>query len=243
MISKIAFVLVCAVAVLGFQNRDMLRMAVFGESIQFAPWPADDRFRMVEGAALSAAVDLMTVGLDRDAPVEIDVCMALPRTADDGVVQIAAFHDYYCPNCRDVLLALEDVAEADGVALTVFDWPIFGFASEQAARAAHAADQQGARTAFQARMLGTTFLPTERYLNDLSESLGLDPARFRSDMRAATADAEITETRALARNLGLRGTPSVIIGRTVIEGAVSEATLRAVIAAERAAGPPSHCAA
>ncbi|MEL6125971.1 MAG: thioredoxin domain-containing protein [Pseudomonadota bacterium] len=238
MTSKILFMLVCLAAVLGFQNRDFIRQSLFGPDLTFVAWPADDRFRMIEGAGLSAAVDLLTVGVDRPEPVAVDVCTTLPRDPSGETVQISAFHDYYCPNCREVLLALEDIAEADGVALTVFDWPIFGLASEQAARAAHAAGLQDARPAFQSRMLGTTFLPTERYLNDLSQSLGLDPAQFRSDMRAPSADAEIAATRALANTLGLRGTPSVIIGGTVIEGAVTEAKLRAVIAAERNVSPP-----
>jgi protein-disulfide isomerase len=87
------------------------------------------------------------------------------------------------------------------------------------------------------------FVPTPAFLDGLAGRLGVDPARMRADMESAEVAAEIAETRALARLFGLRGTPALVVGRTVVEGVIADATLEALIAIERAAGPPPGCAA
>jgi hypothetical protein len=115
--------------------------------------------------------------------------------------------------------------------------PLLGDASEAAARAALAADLQGAYPAFQARLLRATFQPTDAYLADLGVSLGLDVPRLLADARRGR--------RPPPRHLCPRGgdawhraTPALVVGRTLVSGAISDDRLDALIALERAEGSP-----
>jgi protein-disulfide isomerase len=52
---------------------------------------------------------------------------------------------------------------------------------------------------------------------------------------------EIATSQALAGIFRFRGTPGLVVGRTVINGAIDEAALDALIERERAEGPPPGC--
>jgi protein-disulfide isomerase len=59
--------------------------------------------------------------------------------------------------------------------------------------------------------------------------IGLDAARAERDMAGAEARATIEEGRQLAQALGINGTPSYVVGKDVIIGAVGVEKLRAAI--------------
>lgn len=173
------------------------------------------------------------------------LCTALfgqPRL-EDGIVPIAYFSDFNCPNCdviAETLLALE--AEAgSSVLLRQHEWPILGRGSEVFARAAIAAGMQSARRVISRRLQRTSFAPSEAYLREIAAAAGIDPARFLSDMNSAAVTKELETSAALVRRFGFPGTPALVVGRTVVVGAVRTATLKALIAAEREMGPPPGC--
>jgi protein-disulfide isomerase len=60
-------------------------------------------------------------------------------------------------------------------------------------------------------------------------------------MASPAVAARIAETRGLARLFGFPGTPSMVVGRTVVTGALDEGRLLALIAREREEGPPPAC--
>ncbi len=79
--------------------------------------------------------------------VRADLCAGLfGGSPPAGVVPIASFSDYNCPFCRvltEILSNLEERA-GGGVRITWHEWPRLGPTSVSAARAALAADMQGA---------------------------------------------------------------------------------------------------
>ena len=174
----------------------------------------------------------------------VNLCEALFGQAgfESGVVPIAFFSDYNCPNCELVsedLLAMK--AESGGIHLRRHEWPILGQSSETSARAAIAAGRQGARDAFNRRLQGTAFEPTEEYLKELARSAGIDPDRLLADMASDEVTRELHTSAALVQRLGFPGTPALVVGRTIAVGTMRKSTLRTLIEIERAEGPPPGC--
>lgn len=178
-------------------------------------------------------------------PKADDLCRALfgaaPLVAD--VVPIAYFTDYRCPYCRVLsrhLAKLEEERRPE-VRIAWHEWPILGKTSELAARAALAARRQGAYATFHERLMRTSFVPTPAYLRSISEQIGVDADRLLRDMSSAAVDRELAQTRALAAVFGFRGTPGLVVGRTVVVGAITDAELRALVEREIADGPVEAC--
>jgi hypothetical protein len=210
----------------------------------FAPVPGAPGFRRIEAGAVSAPLGDPFVGLREPgappppAPLPPgDLCAALFGGPPPGTLPVAAFSDYYCPWCRDLTVRLA-ARDDPGLHLAWHELPLLGDASEAAARAALAADLQGAYPAFQARLLRAAFQPTDAYLADLARSLGLDPARLVADARGAEVARRLEASARAAATLGIGATPALVVGRTLVLGAIPDARLDALIAIERGEGPP-----
>jgi predicted DsbA family dithiol-disulfide isomerase len=174
-----------------------------------------------------------------------ELCRALFGTDAfaPGFVPIAYFSDYRCPYCRVLSGRLAEIGEeaGDSVHIAWHEWPVLGPASEVAAMAALAARRQGAYAAFHQRLIDSRLVPTPAYLRNLSEEVGIDGERLLQDMDAAEIEREIAQSRQLARLFGFPGTPGLVVGRTVVIGAISEPKLRALIERERQDGAIAAC--
>ncbi|MEO1689787.1 MAG: DsbA family protein [Pseudomonadota bacterium] len=154
---------------------------------------------------------------------------------------IASFSDYNCPFCKVLTQKLAALEDAGGVSVTWHEWPLLGEASMQAAQAALAADAQGAYAAFHKRLMRSRFRPTPEYLREIARSLDIDADRMLSDMASAAVAKRLADTAALSSIFGFPGTPALVVGRTVVVGAISDATLAALVEQERRDGPPEVC--
>ncbi len=210
-------------------------------------------FRRVAVEGQSTGIDALAGIADPDAGVgaagETDICSALyadplsPVTGDpSAAVSIASFSDYRCPYCRVLSGILADIAETGAARIVHKEWPIFGAASALGARAALAADAQGAYPAMHARLMRSAFMPTPAYLRAISDEMGIDAERLLGDMRSGDVDRAVANATSLAARLGLRGTPTLVIGRTIVEGAVTRRELDALIEITRRAGDSQACA-
>lgn len=217
------------------------------EPFAFADIPGVPGFRRLDAGGVSAAMADPFVGLRApDAPPPPEplpagsLCAALfgPDPLPPGTVPIASFSDYYCPYCRDLTVRLAARADPD-LAIAWHELPLLGDASEAAARASLAADLQGAYAAFQARLLRAAFQPTDAYLTDLGASLGLDAPRLLADARGEEVARRLATSARAAATLRIAATPALVVGRTLVSGAIPETRLDALIALERAEGPVS----
>lgn len=202
---------------------------------------AADGFDPITGLRVSPDADGMLV-----AEVDTAFCQALfgQSQLSAGTVPIAYFSDFRCPYCRVLgprLAELEGNSDL-GIKIAWHEWPILGEASNAAARAVLAAKRQGADQAFRERLLASSFVPNSAYLMDLAQRLGLDPSRLAADMSAADVNDQITKSKGLASLLGFRGTPGLVVGRTLVNGAIDDAELMTLIERERADGPVPGCA-
>ena len=199
---------------------------------------------LVSGGAISTA-SLAVIGLQgepsqdlaaRAAEVRTEPCVALfGEAADGGELSIAYFSDFNCPYCRVLEGDLDDVLAADpGLRLVRHELPLLGGASMMAAKAVLAADLQGGYDAMKARLLRAGLITDAPYLRAVAGPLGLDADRLLADMEGATVAQRLLTSLALGRTFGIVGTPALVVGRTLIFGAVSARTLRQVIRDERA---------
>ncbi len=227
-----------AVPLLAIRARAPREEAFAFTEIQGAPG-----FRRLEAGEVSTPTRDPFIGLRAPGappppePLPPDaLCAALFGSPPQGALPIAAFSDYYCPWCRDLTVRL--AARADpGLHLVWHELPLLGDASEAAARAALAADLQGAYPAFQARLLRAAFQPTDAYLTEVGQGLGLDTGRLLADVRGPEVARRLSTSARAAATLGIGGTPALVVGRTLVSGAISDARLDALLARERADGP------
>ena len=198
------------------------------------PIPSAPGFRRLEGGTAASGLGATAALVGIEAPGEARevprlgrqaLCDALFR-ADGSGPPIAVFSDFYCTSCPEVPGALARLSPSP--ALTVHEWPVLGPRSDFAARVALAAGLQGAHLAAYAEMLQRRPRPSDAGALQVAERLGLDPERLVADLDAPAVTAGLQQARGLAAQLGLAGTPSLVIGDTVVTGLPAARILRAL---------------
>lgn len=168
-----------------------------------------------------------------------EVCRALGGSA--GRIGITAFYDPQCSICRRLLPRLTQVAADADVTLVHHVLTGLGPASELAARATVAARAQGLEEPMRQRLLRARLVVDSAYVAAIAVGLGADPARLGRDMADAGVTAELARSAALARALGILGTPATLIGRTLVSGDMTADAIVALIERERAEVSPGPC--
>lgn len=154
-----------------------------------------------------------------------------------GDVTVVEFFDYRCPYCRQAADEVKRLLAADrGVRLVRKEFPVLGPDSVRAARAAIASARQGKYPAFHEALMTRGGPLDQAALRAVAREVGLDPVRLAADMVRPEVDSVIRASHALARDLGITGTPAFVVGDVLLPGFVeAPALLRAVAAARRAA--------
>jgi len=152
----------------------------------------------------------------------------------NGDVTLVEFFDYRCPYCKAIEPSLEALIKEDGHLRVVYkEFPILGPPSVVASRAAIAARQQGKYNAFHDRMMALKGAIDTDTVMMVAEASGLDVAKLKHDMTAASVGQIIQRNYALADALGIDATPALVIGDQLTMGAVDIDGLRQLIADAR----------
>ena len=139
----------------------------------------------------------------------------------NGDVTVVEFFDYRCGVCKRAHLVVAKLIKQDQKIRHVYkDWPILGQQSVFAARAAIASRQQGDNKylAFHNRMMETTENLNPRKVIEIASDIGLNIKKLRVDMESAEIGNIIQDNYRLAKALKLNGTPSFLIGNTLLRG-------------------------
>ena len=153
-----------------------------------------------------------------------------------GDVTVVEFFDYQCGYCKRALPVMEDLLQTDTNVRVVWkEFPILGPVSVFAARASMAAARQGRYLPFHLALMREAKL-TEQKVLEIAGRTGLDMKRLGQDMRDPAIEAYLDETRALARKLGIGGTPAFVVGGTLVPGAIDTARMKELVAGVRAGG-------
>jgi protein-disulfide isomerase len=148
----------------------------------------------------------------------------------DGDVTLVEFFDYNCGFCKRALGDTLDLIKSDSKLKVVLkELPILGPGSVEAARVAiavHMQDADGKKyLEFHRKLLGDRTQANKARALDVARELGLDLARIEQDMNSPEVNATIDESSKLAQMLGINGTPSYVVGSSVVVGAVGSTTL------------------
>ena len=153
-----------------------------------------------------------------------------------GDVTIVEFFDTRCPYCRKLESTMTALLASDrGVRLVYKDLPILGPASIMGSRALLAAQRQNGYERLRTVIMQSPPDVTEPMIREMAQKVGLDWPRLQRDMNDPAITQRLGSNVQLARTLGIEGTPALVVGRTLIPGAVEIADLRQVVAAARAA--------
>ncbi|MBE9606627.1 DsbA family protein [Acetobacteraceae bacterium H6797] len=154
-----------------------------------------------------------------------------------GDVTIVEFFDPRCGYCKQLHPEMAALLQADPkVKVILKDLPILGPQSVVASRALLASQRQGKYVAFQDALLRLRGEPTDAALKVEAEKVGIDWARLQRDMADPALMQRLQANVALAQRLGIEGTPALVIGDTLVPGAVDLATLKQMVSAMRATG-------
>ena len=154
-----------------------------------------------------------------------------------GDVTVVEFFDYRCGYCKRAAGAVTQLQKDDARVRVVYkDFPILGEVSELAAKAALASRAQGKHQAFHEALLASKGDMTKDTILAIAGEVGLDAKRLEADMANREWQTVIDRNRALAKDLGISGTPGFIVGTELVPGALDVNGLKDLIA--RAGGHP-----
>ena len=156
----------------------------------------------------------------------------------DGDVTVVEFMDYRCGYCRHAFQEVEDLVAGDGnVRFVLKEFPILGAQSDLASRFAVAVQQLHGEDAYKDAHDALMVLEadvTPESLSRLAEGLAFDPAPILARMDGPEVTSVIDANHALARDLGITGTPTFVMGGTMVRGYLPLDQMEGILADERA---------
>ena len=146
-----------------------------------------------------------------------------------GKITVTEFYDYRCPHCINAAPAVMKIIQDNPDVRFVFkELPIFGAISEHAAREAIAIKTAGGDyLGFYKTLMATRGLD-DAAVDRIAKTYGVDPAKAQQGPLRAAADAQLADAHKLANELDVEGTPTFIIGDTLVPGEDMDAVQGAI---------------
>ena len=143
----------------------------------------------------------------------------------DGDVTFVEFFDYNCGYCKHAMADMLDLLKTDPKLKVVLkEFPVLSEGSVEAAKVAVAVrmqDPSGKKYLdFHQKLLGGRGLADKARAMAAAKDAGLDTARIEKDLASPEVKATIEENFKLAESMGMNGTPSYVIGKQLVIGAV-----------------------
>src|SRR6185503_8693131 len=148
-----------------------------------------------------------------------------------GDVTFVEFFDYNCGYCKRAMSDMIDLIKSDPkLKIVLKEFPVLGPGSVEAARVAVAVrmqDKTGKKYLdFHQKLLTGRGQADKARALAAAKDVGLDMARIERDLTSDEVKQTLAESLDLAEKLGLNGTPSYVIGKQVVIGAVGVESLR-----------------
>jgi protein-disulfide isomerase len=159
--------------------------------------------------------------------------------SDRPDVTVVEYFDYNCPFCKALSPAFHPlVANDHAVAVLYKEWPIFGGVSIYAAESALAAGYQGKYLQAHDALISAPRLAEKKQVDSALTIAGIDIARLQADLKAHRESIESVLARddSEARELGLHGTPGILVDRRVTSGISDLKSLQSAVALVRDSG-------
>ena len=152
----------------------------------------------------------------------------------NGTITLYEFSDYNCGYCKRVFEPIQQlVRDNPDVRLVIKEFPILSQSSLVAAKAAIAAEMQGKFGDYHIAMMTYRGQITDAVVMRIAAQAGVDIEQLKSDMESPKTMAIIQRTREAAAALEINGTPGLVVGDTIVPGAIGLDELVKLIAEER----------
>lgn len=143
----------------------------------------------------------------------------------EGDVTFVEFFDYNCGYCKRAMTDMLDLMKNDPKLKVVLkEFPVLSDGSVDAAKVAVAVrmqDPSGQKYLdFHQKLLGGRGPADKARAMAAAKEAGLDTAKIEKDLASPEVKATIEENFKLAEDIGLNGTPSYVIGKQIVVGAV-----------------------
>jgi protein-disulfide isomerase len=145
---------------------------------------------------------------------------------------VVEFFDYRCGYCRKTSASVLELASGGKVRVIFKELPILGPESVTLAKAGLAAHRQGMELylKFHEAAMASREPVTTDSLGRIAGKAGLNVDRLLADMSSPDVQKALDRNAALAEALGVRATPTFVIGSEKVEGAIDDAALSSKIA-------------
>ena len=141
-----------------------------------------------------------------------------------GNVTFVEFFDYNCGYCKRAMSDMMELMKDPNLKVVLKEFPVLGPGSVEAAKVAVAVrmqDKTGKKYLdFHQKLLGGRGQADKARAMAAAKDAGLDMARLEKDLASPEVNTSLQESFKLAEALGLNGTPSYVIGKQVVIGAV-----------------------
>jgi protein-disulfide isomerase len=156
----------------------------------------------------------------------------------DGDVGFVEFFDYNCGYCKRAMTDMLELMKSDPKLKVVLkEFPVLGPGSVEAAQVAVAVrmqDPTGKKYLdFHQKLLSGRGQADKARAMAAAKDAGVDIAKLEKDLASPEIRATLEENYRLAEAMGMNGTPSYVIGKQVVVGAVGVDTLREKIGVAR----------
>src|SRR5258708_3932479 len=143
----------------------------------------------------------------------------------NGDVTMVEFFDYNCSFCKRAMADMLELLKDDPkLKIILKEFPVLGPGSVEAAKVAVAVrmqDKSGKKyLEFHQKLLGGRGQADKARALAVAKEVGMDMKRIDTDMAGDEVTNTINESMKLAEALGMNGTPSYVIGKDVVVGAV-----------------------
>ena len=166
---------------------------------------------------------------------EYDIALGNP----EGDVTVVEFFDYNCGYCKRALTDMDEVLAKDkNVRFVLKELPILGPDSLAAHKVSGAFRDLAPEKygEFHRALLGNEGRATEESAIALAVTLGVSEEAIRKQMEEKPHDEAVRQAYSLANSLGITGTPSYVIAKETVFGAIGAETINEKVANVRSCG-------
>ncbi len=153
----------------------------------------------------------------------------MAATTSGEPVTVVEFFDFRCGYCRKMAGAVSALGKTAGVRIVFKDLPILGPDSMLAAQAALAAEKQNAYEKLHDALFESAAPLTQGEIEKIAAKAGLDIERLKKDMLSQEVKAALNRNAEIADKLGVRSTPTFVVGQQLVAGAIEPQALTALI--------------
>jgi protein-disulfide isomerase len=209
-------------------------IGILREALRRDPSILRDAFAAIQAAEERERAEAQRAGLAQHRAALFATAGDPIRGNPRGDVSIVEFFDVRCSFCKRLHDDMEELVRRDrGVRVVLKDIPILGPQSVVAARALLAAQRQGKYAELHDALMRNRGEPTDAAIRAEAQRAGLDVPRLLREMDDPAIQRRLEANLALMRALQIDGTPAIVVGETLITGALPLAQLERLVAEER----------